>query len=117
MSIDPTKILLLGVKGTVIAWDQKTGTELWRQPLKAGMVEPFVTVMADTERVYAHTHGELFCLDLVTGSVLWKNGLSGLGYGIGSLAIPGQPVPPAALTAEVKRQQAAHAAAASSGTH
>ncbi len=84
--MDPKNILLLGVKGTVIAFRRDTGNQMWSTHLKSG---GFVTVTADTLLVYAHTGGELFCLDLQTGSRIWHNGLPGLGYDVASLALPG----------------------------
>lgn len=87
--MDPTNILLLGVKGSLIAFRRDTGVQLWSTHLKSGH---FVTVTSDHTRVYAHTGGELFCLDLQTGTGLWHNELSGLGYGTASLALPGLPV-------------------------
>ena len=53
-------------------------------------------------------------IDLQTGDGLWQDGLSGFGYGVASLALPGQPVTPAAATMEKKR---ADEAASSSTAH
>ena len=55
-AVDPKDILLIGVKGTVIACRRDTGTKLWSTRLKSG---EFVTVVADDLLVYAHTNGEL----------------------------------------------------------
>ena len=94
--MNPKDILLVGVKGTVTAFRRDTGAQLWSTRLKSG---EFVTVATDDLLVYAHTKGELFCLDLQTGIQLWKNDLPGLGYGIASLALPGQPTSPDAVVA------------------
>ena len=108
--MDPKDILLVGVKGSVIAFRRDTGAQFWSTRLKSG---EFVTITADDLLVYAHTGGELFCLDLQTGTVLWKNELPGLGYGIASLALPGQ-LPSTSAIVEQKRRDDAAAAAASS---
>jgi outer membrane protein assembly factor BamB len=105
--MDPKDILLVGVKGTVTAFRRDTGAKLWSTRLKSG---EFVTVAADDLLVYAHTNGELFCLDLQTGVQLWKNELPGLGYGIASLTLPGQ-LSSLAPIVEQKRHDAAAAAA------
>ena len=103
-------ILIVAVKSTVRAFDKTNGTELWSTKLGSGMGATFVSVIADTKRVYAHTHGELYCLDLKTGRVLWHDALAGMGYGIASMAFPGvglTGVAPAAAQAEADHAQAA----------
>lgn len=105
------EIVLVAVKCTVVACDRLTGQRLWQQTLASSMSGDFVTVVADGTRVYAHTRGKLYCLDLQTGRTLWEDGLSGLGYGIASMALPNGPssgVPPMA------RRQADDTAAQSS---
>jgi outer membrane protein assembly factor BamB len=108
------RVVILAVKRTVVAFDKHTGAQLWSQNLKAGIGGgDFVTVVADEERVYAHTGGEMFCLDLATGSILWKDGLSGLSYGIASIALPrGAACEIPAMAARIQQDQAQDA-----GTH
>lgn len=114
--MEAQNIVLLGVKGAVLAFRRDTGVHLWATELKSS-TNRFVTVTADEDRAYAHTGGELFCLDLQSGQILWQDGLAGFGYGIASLALPGAaPASPAAF--EKKRQDdAAAASAADSGGH
>ena len=110
-------IVLLGVKRTVIAFDQQSGQRLWTHELASGLSGDFITVLADQTRVYAHTHGEIFCLDLRTGAVLWKDALTGLGYGIASIALPGSGVASSpAMAAREKDDQAQAAASSSAAT-
>lgn len=95
-----TKAIYVGLKGHVAAISQNDGATLWKTKLKGGLTtgESFVTLLVDEPRVYAHTFGELFCLDATTGSILWKNELGGLGYGIASLAVDAlSSLPPEAL--------------------
>jgi outer membrane protein assembly factor BamB len=83
-------IMLVATKCTVLAFERETGRRLWQTALKSGWTsQDFVTLVADERRVFATTKGELFCLDLFTGSMLWTDGMTGLGYGIASLALPG----------------------------
>ena len=102
-------ILFVGVNGYVAALSKGDGTELWRTKLREdGLVlggHRFVTVMAEGERVYAHTYGRLFCLDALTGEQLWENELSGLGYDFAMLAVTGASSPP--LPAIVERRSEA----------
>lgn len=62
--------------------------------------------------MFAHTYGELFCLDQQTGAILWKNGLEGLGYDIATLAVEGAPSSPAQLMAAVQKKRSGETAAA-----
>src|SRR6267154_2046199 len=108
-------IVVLGVKGTVVAFQRDTGQRLWSAQLKTTLSSSFVSVAADYTRVYAHAGGEFFCLDLFSGQRLWHDDLPGLGYGVGSVALPGVPVSPSAATVhEEKRRQESAAAASSS---
>lgn len=109
--MEPDNILLLGIKGAVLAFRRDTGAHLWATELKSSS-NNFVTVTSDEFRVYAHTGGELFCLDLQSGQKLWHDGLKGFGYGLASLALPG--AAPASPFAEKARQGQA---AAASATH
>ncbi|MBI5768603.1 MAG: PQQ-binding-like beta-propeller repeat protein [Verrucomicrobia bacterium] len=108
--MDPQNIVLLGVKGTVLAFQKDTGKQLWATHLKSN---GFVTTIADDLLVYAHTGGELFCLDLQTGTGLWQNNLPGLGYDVASLALPNQPPPSDAMQEKLRRDQSDAAAATS----
>src|SRR5690242_19417291 len=111
--MDPKNIVVLGVKNTVIAFRRDTGERLWATRLKSSMASDFVSVAVDDTRVYAHTGGEVFCLDLANGNGLWSDGLSGFGYGVASIALPGAPVTPVPAV-ERKRQQDANASATNS---
>ena len=117
MPLQPDDIVLLAVKRTVIAFNKRSGARLWSQTLTTGLSEDFVTVLADTQRVYAHTKGQFFCLDLFTGNELWRDGLTGLGYGVASIALPGgaaTAIPGAAQT--LRSNAAAMTAATTAGS-
>jgi len=93
--IDISNTLFVGVKGHVAAIDKLDGSVLWKTQLTGAMSmgHRFVTVLVEGERVYAHCHGELFCLDASTGKQLWNNKLEGLGYDIATLAVEGKAAP------------------------
>ena len=97
--------IFVGVRGTVLALDVGTGTELWRASLKAGH---FVNVAFDGQRVIATTRGEVFALDPATGHVLWNNRLEGMGLGFVTIAGAGQ-VPPMAQSQQNNEQAASTA--------
>lgn len=110
--------IFVGVKAHVVAVDKTTGATLWATKLKGGLTsgERFVTLMVDGDHVYAHTYGELFCLDADTGAVLWRNELDGLGYDIVSIVSAGAASPSTpALVAHKKTQAGDSAPAAAAG--
>ena len=78
-------LLLLGIKGHVVALEKGTGREIWRTRLTRG---DFVNIVTDGNVIFATTSGEVFCLDAGTGTVLWKNPMKGLGLGVVTL-LPG----------------------------
>jgi outer membrane protein assembly factor BamB len=108
-----SNILFVGVKAHVVAIDKTTGAKLWQTKLKGGMAsgDRFVSLLVQEGRVYAHTYGELYCLDQETGAVLWKNPLDGLSHDIATLACEGATNSLPQLTAALHKKQVAEAAA------
>ena len=68
----------------------------------------------DRGGLYAGTRGRLFCLDRTTGSILWTNELSGLGYNLISFSGSSATAAIAADVAQIQADAAAAVAAASS---
>src|SRR5688500_14357722 len=83
MPRDPKTLFFVGIKSSILALDERTGTEIWRTKLKGS---DFVTVLWDGETLIAATGGEIFRLDPQSGTVMWHNALKGLGRGVVSLA-------------------------------
>jgi len=107
-----SKVIYLGIKGSVIAMDAATGRQLWSVHLKGGS---FVNVVLDGDNLYGTTAGEIFCLDRRTGEGRWHNKLSGFGYGLISIAGEGVAPNQNLINAEeFNRQQ--EQASSSSGT-
>jgi outer membrane protein assembly factor BamB len=108
--MDSKNILVVGLKGTLVAFEKNSGRRLWSTKLKSSVTADFVSVLVDDELAYAHTGGEIFCVDLFSGNGVWSDQLPGMGYGIASLALPGvsTSIPTAAA---LKAQEAAHHAA------
>ncbi len=96
-------LIYLGIKGTVLALDRRTGAEQWRTPLKGS---DFVNVAVDGDTLYAAARGEIFCLDALTGRIRWHNPLKGMGWGL--ITIAGTDITP------MVHHRAAQAAAQSS---
>lgn len=110
-----SKVIYLGVKGSVMAMDSVTGQQLWVTGLKGA---EFVNVVLDGGNLLATTRGEIFCLDPESGGIRWHNPLKGYGLGLITIAGEGIPQNTTAISAEKRRrndQQASAAAAASAG--
>jgi len=107
-----SKVIYLGVKGSVVAIDSATGQSIWTTSLKGS---EFVSVVLDGPNLFATTRGEIFCLDPQGGGIRWHNPLKG--YGLGLITIAGEGIAQnAALGAEkMRRDQQQAAAAASAG--
>ena len=99
------KAVFVGTNSHVVAIDKNTGSTIWDTKLKSGLSVSFVSLLVEAEKIFAHTGGELFCLDAATGKVLWKNGLSGLGYELASIATSTQTSTGSSLVAEHERKQ------------
>jgi len=68
----------IGIKAHVVCIEMATGREVWRTKVKRSQI---ISVVVEEDLIVAHAGGELFGLDWSSGKILWKNGLSGLGYG------------------------------------
>ena len=102
-------VLLIGLKHAVAAISKRDGKILWSTKLPSGLGDSFVTLLTDEDRLFAHTQGQLHCLDLDSGRILWSNPLTGYGYRIASLCFPGGGSAPetsvaAQIQAEKKRE-------------
>jgi outer membrane protein assembly factor BamB len=95
-------VLYIGIRGTVLALDPATGTELWRTSVKGA---EFVNVALVEGGLYASARGELYALDPSTGHILWVNKLKGLGMGLVTIAGSAQ-APPAVAELRSRQTQA-----------
>jgi outer membrane protein assembly factor BamB len=111
------QLVIIGIKGTVVALDRSSGAEVWRNSLKGG--SQFVNVSIDRDQIFATTSGELFCLDKTSGQTLWHNRLRGLGQGLVTVATEGASSQVAVLAEKLfqDQQQAAAVAASTSSVH
>ncbi len=108
------KTVYLGIKGSVVAVEAGTGRQLWARQLKG---VDLVNVMLDGDRLYAATHGEVFCLDPRSGAIRWHNPLKGWGWGMISIAVEGsRPNSGLTLAAERRRRNAEASSAAVNAT-
>jgi len=75
--------VFVGIKNTVVALDDRTGTEVWRTKLRSS---DHVIVFWDGEALFAGAGGEIWRLDPKQGNVIWHNELKGMGRGLVSFA-------------------------------
>ena len=110
-------IVYIGLKAMVAALDRRTGSEVWRTPLKGGVgrSNSFVTLHRDGDILYAGVGGEVWALDPKSGAVVWHNPLKGFGYGIPSILGDSDDVRSNALPGAAADYQRQAAAAASAG--
>src|SRR6266849_10341570 len=78
-----SKLVFVGIKGSVIALNRATGAQEWATHLKGA---DFVNVLLQGDMVLATCRGEVFCVDPLTGIVMWHNPLKGLGMGLATIA-------------------------------
>ena len=83
MPRDPQVLIYVGIKSSVVALEDRTGTEVWRTKLRG---QDYVTVLWDGEALIAANSGEIWRLDPLSGAVIWQNELKGFGRGLVSLA-------------------------------
>lgn len=85
----PSNLLFVGIYGSVVALDRSTGQQKWSTRLKEGSFtvgNGFVNILVQGNVLYAATQGEVFCLDGLSGKILWRNEMRGYRYGLASLA-------------------------------
>jgi outer membrane protein assembly factor BamB len=104
--------VLLGLKHRVAALGKSDGQILWTTELPGGLGTGFVTLSCDDSRVFAYADGQIHCLDLFSGQLLWSNPLKGFGYQIASVCLRDGP---SASTAAACAQISANQSAASAG--
>ena len=92
--MDSKDLLFVGIKSCVLALTRSDGHTLWSVKLPGVLGDSFVTLTSDEKNVYAYSKGRIHCIEILSGTVLWKNELSGFGYGVASISIPGFPSAP-----------------------
>ena len=115
MPRNPQVLLYAGIKNSVVALDDRTGSVVWRAELRSS---DYVTVHWDGEGLFAANSGEIWRLDPANGAVSWHNDLKGLGRGLVSLASSRRPNASGVSdgAAEKRRRDAAAAAGASAAS-
>ena len=91
-----SELVIIGIKGSVVALNRATGQQEWATHLKGS---DFVNVVVQDGTVLASCYGEIFCLDPFTGDARWQNPLKGLGRGLATIvtSLPGRRIMPSPM--------------------
>lgn len=109
--------VFLGLKHSVTALAKSDGCIVWTRPLPGAMGRGFVTLSCDDRCIFAYAGGQIHCLDLFSGQLLWSNELAGYGYGIASICLhDGPSASTAAACAQISAEQSAAGAGAAGAT-
>jgi outer membrane protein assembly factor BamB len=101
-------LVFLGLKNRVTALGKSDGQIVWTTELPGGLITDFVNLSCDDRRVFAYSYGQIHCLDLFSGQLLWSNALKGHGYGIASICLHDGPAASAAAAyARISADQSA----------
>jgi outer membrane protein assembly factor BamB len=107
-------LVFLGFNSRVVALERNTGRLVWDWKSPKGSSK-FVAVLLDGDRLIVSVSGYTYCLNPLSGQLVWSNPLSGMGLGIPCLASArGSTWASSAAAAEVASQEASAAAASAS---
>ncbi|MEO8376832.1 MAG: PQQ-binding-like beta-propeller repeat protein [Candidatus Sumerlaeota bacterium] len=109
-----SEIVFVGTGRSIVAFRKSDGHQLWQKSLSVGLLSVsggFVTLLVDGDLLFAHAMGEIHCLNALTGELIWRDELKGLGYQVASIAMAGKSAPgevgAAVIQAQKRQQQAA----------
>ena len=106
MAID--QLVFVGLNGYALALNRDSGEIVWsNNELKSGPV----TLLLDGDRLIVSTGGYIFCLDPLTGKLLWNNPLSGYGRAAPTAIVSARGQSQELLAQQVTAADAAAAAA------
>ena len=103
-------LIFVGFNSRVVAMRRDTGQIVWKWKSPKGY-SSFVAVMLDGDLLIVSVQGYMYGLDPETGSTIWSNPLSGLGYGTPCIASMRANSGSAGAAAIIAQQQQAAASA------
>jgi len=80
--------LFIGANGKIAVIDAGTGRtikEITLNPSKLKGGNGFVNMLKKGGFIYAHTYGQLYCIDIGSGRTIWSNELKGFGYDLATI--------------------------------
>ncbi len=87
----PDDLIFVGRGGWALALHRDTGAIVWHNDqMRSG----YTTLLLDGDRLIVSTDGYLYCLDPLTGTIRWRNPLSGYGVGVTTMVSSRGGTPP-----------------------
>ncbi len=82
--LDASNLIFVGFNSRVAALDRTNGEMLWswKSPQGTGIA----ALLLDGDRLIVTVQGYTYCLDPLSGDLIWENPLKGLGLGTACLA-------------------------------
>ena len=110
--LDACNLIFVGFNSRVAALDRNNGEVLWKWKSPKGT--GIAALLLDGDRLIVSVQGYTYCLDPLSGDVIWSNPLKGMGLGTSCLASArGNTTPQLyAVLDEFERQQQQNARAA-----
>jgi hypothetical protein len=105
-------LAFIGIAGSVVALDKATGKQAWATRLRG---YGFVNILVQEQQLLATVYGEAFCLEPLTGRIIWRNPLKGFGRGLAGIATAGCASNVAGLAEQQLRNEESDAGAAAAG--
>lgn len=108
MKID--ELIFVGLNGYAVALHRDSGEMVWtNSEMKSG----YVTLLLDGDRLIVSTNGYIYCLDPLTGTILWHNPMKGFGQGTPTALLSQRGQGSHAMMQQVTQMSGAAATAAS----
>lgn len=96
MTLTSSDVLVVGTRGHLLAFAKNTGKPFWKYQFKKSCWATgsgYVVTLVDGNNLFASCYGEIYCFDLLAGSLRWKDDLKGKGFGVVSFAVLGASTP------------------------
>jgi outer membrane protein assembly factor BamB len=96
MTHTSSDVLVVGTRGYLLAYEKSSGKPLWKYQFKKSFWargSGYVVILVDGNNLFASCYGEIYCFDLLKGSLRWKDDLKGKGFGVVSFAVLGASTP------------------------
>jgi outer membrane protein assembly factor BamB len=112
MTVD--QLIFVGFRGYAMALHRDNGEIVW---CNSQMHSGYVSMLLDGDRLIVSTNGYMYCLDPLTGKILWHNPLTGYGTGVAHLvSVRGQSSQSAVVEAAEEEEAAAAASASTTAS-
>jgi outer membrane protein assembly factor BamB len=111
MTVD--QLIFVGFRGYAMALHRDTGEMVW---CNSEMRSGYVSMLLDGDRLIVSTNGYMYCLDPLTGRILWHNPLTGYGTGVAHLASVRGQSSQVMVAEAAEEEEAASASTASTST-